>query len=85
MKSIIILFITLFVFKVYSFNYHQKCVTRGTCPCNGIEPTYDCGKKCGFKNFDSTWKVWRTDVAYNSCFDKCCETNGKDYCYTIAC
>lgn len=44
-------------------------------------PTYDCGKKCGYKHYSTSepnWKCWASTHEMNSCFKKCCEKAGKE-------
>jgi hypothetical protein len=41
------------------------------------KPTYDCGKKCGFKHYSGDHKCWKSDLLVNTCFNMCCQIGGK--------
>jgi hypothetical protein len=84
MKKFIVLFISIILLLqfVNATNW-QRCVSSKKCYFPGIGPTYNCGIKCGFKNYRSSgsFKAWKTDIGYNSCFRKCCNDKDKGYCY----
>ena len=48
-------------------------------------PTYECGKKCGYKHFvksdDTSYNnKWESRHGRNACFNKCCKDAIQDAC-----
>lgn len=40
-------------------------------------PTYDCGKKCGYKYYstEDNFKCWKSTHKMNKCFKDCCKAS----------